>query len=200
VGQALCTARFWLLWTMFFLNICAGIMLIALASPMLQELHHLSEMRAALLVGLIVGIPNGAGRLAWSAASDYLGRSGTFIIMFLLELAAFAVLATSPALGVFEACVVLILTCYGAGFAISPAFLADMFGTRHAGAIYGVLLTAWGAGGVVGPQLGAFLREATHNYTASLHAITAALALALVLALILAALLYLSLARSRRRA
>jgi OFA family oxalate/formate antiporter-like MFS transporter len=192
LSEALRTSRFWLLWTMFFLNICAGIMLINLASPMAQEMHHLTAAQAAALVG-VSSVANGLGRLGWSAASDFLGRSATFMLMFLLQIGAFLALPALASAGLFEADLALILTCYGAGFAISPAFLADMFGKRNVGAIYGVLLTAWGIGGVVGPQLGARLREATHSYTASLHVITAGLALALVLAIVLR----LTLARTR---
>jgi OFA family oxalate/formate antiporter-like MFS transporter len=188
VAQALGTTRFWLLWAMFFLNICAGIMLIALASPMAQETHHLTAPKAAMLVGLM-GIANGCGRLLWPGASDYLGRSGTFILMFLLQIAVFAALPAAPSAPWFGAGVLAILSCYGAGFAIGPAFLADMFGTRHTGAIYGVLLTAWGAAAVAGPQLGAVLRQATGSYRGALHIITMGLAVALALSVMLRLLL-----------
>jgi OFA family oxalate/formate antiporter-like MFS transporter len=193
VGQALRTLKFWLLWTLFFLNICAGITLIALASPFAQEAHGLTRAQAAVLVGLM-GVANGTGRLAWSAVSDYLGRPGTFILMFLLQIAVFAALPSVASAPWFEAGLMVILTCYGAGFAIGPAFLADMFGTRHVGAIYGALLTAWSAAALAGPQLGARLRHVTGSYTGVLHAI----ALGLTLALVLAVLLGLSLARARR--
>jgi MFS transporter, OFA family, oxalate/formate antiporter len=186
--QAVRTARFWLLWTMFFLNICAGITLISLASPMGQDVYHLTPAQAAVLVGLI-GIANGAGRLGWSTASDFLGRPATYILMFALQLTLFAVLPAVASAGAFEACLVVILTCYGAGFAVGPAFLADMFGTRHAGAIYGLLLTAWSAAGLAGPQLGALLRQTTGSYTGVLRAITVGLGVALILAVVLSVIL-----------
>ena len=34
-----------------------------------------------------------------------------------------------------------------------PAFAADFFGPKNAGTIYGIMLTAWSAGGIVGPLL-----------------------------------------------
>jgi OFA family oxalate/formate antiporter-like MFS transporter len=95
----------------------------------------------------------------------------------------------------FEAGLMAILTCYGAGFAIGPACLADMFGTRHVGAIYGVLLTAWSAGAVAG-LMGSQFHQVTGSYNGALHVITAGL----VLALILAVLLRLSLGGARQRA
>ena len=52
-----------------------------------------------------------------------------------------------------------ILTMYGGGFATIPAYLADIFGTQHVGAIHGRLLTAWSLAGIVGPMLISYLRE-----------------------------------------
>jgi hypothetical protein len=48
---------------------------------------------------------------------------------------------------------------YGGGFATIPAYLADIFGTQHVGAIHGRLLTAWSLAGIVGPMLISYLRE-----------------------------------------
>ena len=42
---------------------------------------------------------------------------------------------------------------YGGGFATAPAYLKDLFGTMHVGAIHGRLLTAWSVAGVLGPVL-----------------------------------------------
>ena len=52
-----------------------------------------------------------------------------------------------------------ILTMYGGGFATIPAYLADIFGTQHVGAIHGRLLTAWSIAGIIGPMLISYLRE-----------------------------------------
>jgi hypothetical protein len=42
---------------------------------------------------------------------------------------------------------------YGGGFATIPAYLRDLFGTMHLGAIHGRLITAWSMAAVLGPQL-----------------------------------------------
>jgi MFS family permease len=52
-----------------------------------------------------------------------------------------------------------ILTMYGGGFATVPAYLADLFGTQHVGAIHGRLLTAWSVAGIVGPVVVNYIRE-----------------------------------------
>ena len=48
---------------------------------------------------------------------------------------------------------------YGGGFATVPAYLADLFGTQHVGAIHGRLLTAWSMAGILGPVLVNYIRE-----------------------------------------
>ncbi len=53
----------------------------------------------------------------------------------------------------------IVLSIYGGGFATIPAYLRDVFGTMHVGAIHGRLLTAWSAAGVVGPLLINYLRD-----------------------------------------
>ena len=49
--------------------------------------------------------------------------------------------------------VAVIALCYGGGFGTMPAFATDVFGPKHAGTIYGAMLTAWSAGAIVGPLL-----------------------------------------------
>jgi hypothetical protein len=48
---------------------------------------------------------------------------------------------------------------YGGGFATIPAYLKDVFGTMHVGAIHGRLLTAWSVAGVLGPVLVNYIRD-----------------------------------------
>ena len=61
-----------------------------------------------------------------------------------------------------------ILSCYGGGFGTMPAFATDYFGPKFVGSIYGLMLTAWGFGGVLGPLLIARIREATGSYSEAL--------------------------------
>ncbi len=66
-----------------------------------------------------------------------------------------------------------ILLCYGGGFGTMPAFVADYFGAENVGPIYGLMLTAWGFAGVLGPTLIATLRQSTGRYHEALYAIAA---------------------------
>jgi MFS transporter, OFA family, oxalate/formate antiporter len=177
--EAVATPQFWLLWLLFFINISAGIMLISLASPMAQEIVGLTAVQAGVMVGLM-GIFNGAGRLLWSTSSDYIGRVGTYGTMFVIQIVLFALLPNLRSALLFQGAFFLVMTCYGGGFATCPAFIADLFGALRAGAIHGVILTAWSAAGIFGPTLGAMIREATQSYSGALYTISGALVVALV--------------------
>ena len=119
---------------------------------------------AAAFVG-IIGLLNGFGRIAWSTVSDYLGRGWTYVVFFVLEIAAFWKLSSVCEVMAFQGLVLLIVSCYGGGFSCMPAYLSDIFGTKQLSAIHGRILTAWGLAGVVGPFLVSFFRETTSGYS-----------------------------------
>jgi MFS transporter, OFA family, oxalate/formate antiporter len=183
-NEALKTWQFSALWWIFFVNITCGIGLLAVASPMAQEVVGMSPAAAASLVG-IIGLFNGAGRILWSTISDYIGRGYTYVLFFLVETIAFWKLATTTETFLFEALVLLIITCYGGGFSCMPAYLSDIFGTRKLSAIHGKILTAWGLAGVVGPFLVSLLRESTSGYTLTLYFFAGCFVFNLVIALLL---------------
>ena len=181
VDKAWRTPQFWLMWWLLCLNVSAGIGVIGMASPMIQEvfggklmglpgvpLRDLSDAQKAQLATIgaafaaLLSVFNIAGRIGWATASDYLGRKRTYVIFFALgavlyALAPFAGRIGSVALFVILFCI--ILTMYGGGFATIPAYLADIFGTQFVGAIHGRLLTAWSAAGILGPVLVNYIRE-----------------------------------------
>ncbi len=180
LNRAWKTPQFWLVWGVLFLNVTAGIAVISMASPMLQDvfggkLAGLTEAAAALtpeqkaavvaaaagLVGLI-SLFNSLGRLFWASLSDKIGRKNTYYTFFSLGIVLYCLLPTWGHMGVaglFVITVCVILSMYGGGFATVPAYLADLFGTQMVGAIHGRLLTAWSAAGIFGPFVIAAIRE-----------------------------------------
>jgi len=176
------TPQFWLVWGVLCLNVTAGIGVIAMASPMLQDVFGgrligvnattldtaqkaAIAAAAAGLLGLI-SLFNSLGRLFWAALSDYLGRKATYYTFFVLGILLYATLPTLGHLGMagaFVAAVCIIMTMYGGGFSTIPAYLADLFGTQMVGAIHGRLLTAWSVAGIAGPFLIAAIRQAQIN-------------------------------------
>lgn len=163
LAEALRSPRWYLLWFILALNVTAGAALISVASPLAQEFTGVSVGVASTLV-ITISIFNGAGRLFWGWLSDATGRPYTFLIIFIVQI--FAFLAT-PFIGSIALLFIpasIIGLCYGGGFGTMPAFAADFFGPKNAGTIYGAMLTAWSAGGIVGPLLIASLDHKTALY------------------------------------
>jgi MFS transporter, OFA family, oxalate/formate antiporter len=165
--QALSNWRWYTLWAILFLNVTAGISIISQAAPMTQEITGVSPLVAATTVG-ILSIANGAGRLLWAWLSDSLGRPAVFLIMFSLQAVLFFSLPAQRDFAILVSSAFVILSCYGGAFGTMPAFATDYFGLKFIGSIYGLMLTAWGLGGFLGPLLIARIREATGSYSAAL--------------------------------
>ena len=149
------TPQFWLLWTVLCANVTAGIGVLAQASPMAQDMFGVSAAVAGGFVGLL-SIFNMGGRFLWSSFSDVIGRKGIYCVYFLLGCALYLTIPyaqkiNSVVLFVAVACV--IISMYGGGFATTPAYLRDLFGTMQVGAIHGRVITAWSMAAVLGPQL-----------------------------------------------
>ena len=175
------TPQFWLIWAVLCLNVSAGIGVIGMASPMLQEIFGgaligkpelgfaaLDASQKATIAVIAAGFAgllslfNIAGRFVWASSSDHFGRKATYFIFFALGIALYAAAPTLAHTGnkaLFVLAFGLILSMYGGGFATVPAYLADIFGTAYVGAIHGRLLTAWSTAGIVGPVVVNYIRE-----------------------------------------
>lgn len=176
------TPQFWLIWAVLCLNVSAGIGVIGMASPMLQEIFAGSLIGlpdltfsqldatqkgqiAAIAAGFtgLLSLFNIGGRFFWASLSDKIGRKNTYYTFFILGIVLYAVaptLADMGSKGLFVLAFAIILSMYGGGFATIPAYLADIFGTQFVGAIHGRLLTAWATAGIVGPVVVNYIREA----------------------------------------
>ena len=172
--------QFWLIWMVLTMNVSAGIGVIGMASPMLQEVFggslidvpkRFSELDKSQLAAIaavaggfaaLLSLFNIAGRFFWASLSDKLGRKMTYVVFFVLGGLLYASLPSSAAAGsklMFVGAVCIILSMYGGGFATVPAYLADIFGTQFVGAIHGRLLTAWATAGILGPVVVNYMRE-----------------------------------------
>jgi MFS family permease len=154
-NEALGTVQFYLLWGILFINVTAGIGILAQASPMMQDMFLKTPLQAAAVVSFI-SLFNAGGRFFWASLSDYIGRRNTYIIFFLAQVGLFLLIPTLATGGdwvAFQAALFVIFSMYGGGFATIPAFLADMFGPENVGAIHGALLTAWSAAAIAGPMI-----------------------------------------------
>ena len=171
--QCIGSGKFLMMWTVFFFNIIAGIMFIGFQSPLLQDLLKKALDPATLsdpqvIAGLaasgatliaISSIFNGVGRFFWGGLSDKIGRIQTFRLILGSQLIVFIALLFVDSPIVFGVLVCYILLCYGGGFGSMPSFVLDVFGPKLMPVVYGTILTAWGCGGIVGPQIVAFLKD-----------------------------------------
>jgi MFS family permease len=208
LNQAWKTPQFWLIWAVLCANVTAGIAVIAMASPMLQEVFGgrlvgldahatLSAAQKAAIVAAAAGLVglislfNSLGRIFWASTSDLIGRKATYVVFFLLGVALYCALPTLGQMGlatVFVAAVCVIISMYGGGFATVPAYLADIFGTQMVGAIHGRILTAWSVAGIVGPALIAEVRQVqldhgvakSHVYDGTLYIMAGVLVVGLI--------------------
>jgi MFS family permease len=180
VQRAWRTPQFWMLFTVLCMNVSAGIGVIGMASPMLQEvfggkligvagtLKDLTPAQRAQVATIGAGFAallslfNIAGRIGWASLSDFIGRKRTYFVFFTLGILLYSFAPTAGRIGsvpLFVAIFCFILTMYGGGFATIPAYIADLFGTRFVGAIHGRILLAWSTAGILGPQLVNNIRE-----------------------------------------
>ncbi len=172
--------QFWLVWVVLCMNVSAGIGVIGMASPMLQEVFggsligvakkfgELDKTQLTAIAGVAAGFTallslfNIGGRFFWASLSDKMGRKMTYVVFFVLGGIMYFSAPGSAAAGnklLFVAAFCIILSMYGGGFATVPAYLADLFGTQMVGAIHGRLLTAWATAGILGPVVVGYMRE-----------------------------------------
>jgi MFS transporter, OFA family, oxalate/formate antiporter len=182
-GQAVKTWQWAALWALLFLNVTAGIAVISEAAPMAEEIGGASATAAASLVS-IIAIFNGIGRFAWASFSDVIGRRWVFLSMFVIQAVVFFLLPNASSYALFAVLACVILFCYGGGFGTMPAFAADYFGSKNVGRIYGLMLTAWSAGGVAGPLLISKIKDGTGAYDTALYIIAGMLVVSCIIPLI----------------
>lgn len=162
------SGEFALLWIIFFCGITAGIAIIGFQSPLFQEIcikagiesdkATLARWGATLIA--VSSLFNGIGRFFWGGVSDRIGRRATFRLLLGTQFLAFFLLMQTASPWLFALLVCYVLLCYGGGFGTMPALILDRFGSRLMPATYGVILTAWSAAGIAGPQMVALIKDA----------------------------------------
>ncbi|KAL7518960.1 hypothetical protein ACHAWX_003759 [Stephanocyclus meneghinianus] len=182
------TTQFPLLWLSVFGNATGGLALLSSSKMMLTDIFagvapHI--VTPAFCTGYVsaLGVGMALGRFGWSAISDVIGRKSAYALFGLgvpivgmapylchtvVDIAGNGSLTTGeinvmPYLLTFYSGSVLAITFYGGIFSILPAYIADLFGQKHAGAIHGKALTAWAASAVAGPMGLAYLRSSSQE-------------------------------------
>ena len=182
---------FYVLWLMFFSASTAGLMVIGILAPFVREQvlkGGVDALQAGAVGATAVGVLaifNAAGRVVWGVLSDKIGRTLSFILIFVAQGAVMFVLASLKGATALYVAAGLVGFNYGGIFALLPSATADMFGSKNLGANYGWVFTSYGIAGIVGVAAGNVAKEQTGDYryafwmAAGLCLISAVLALVL---------------------
>ena len=141
----------------------------------------MSEGSAEQALGMLA-LFNGLGRIVWGTAGQFFGPKRAAIALMLLQAAMLSVLpslAGSVAMLALAACWVGFH--FGGNLSLFPLMTADRFGIKHLGANYGMVFTAYGVGGVVGPILAGDIWDTLHSYQWAFIAASAACVVAAAL-------------------
>ena len=142
-------------WLFMFLNISAGLCLIPLAKQMMKSptVGYTDGLITTIIA--LCGIMNGGGRFLFAWWSDQLARRINILLIILSISAGIMTLSFWPPM--IGLALLVINACYGAGFSVIPAILADHYGMTNISKIHGAVLSAWGFAGLAGNQAAMFV-------------------------------------------
>ena len=168
-SEMLRTRTFALLWLAYCLGVTAGLMVISQLVPFARA-AGLSAAAATFAI-TIGAIGNAGGRILSGWLSDTLGRLTTLRVMVLVSAVAMPTLfAVREDVFLFYAVVIVVYWCYGTQLSVFASATADFYGTRSLGMNYGVLFSAWGIAGMIGPLIGAHVFDAFGDYRYACYA------------------------------
>lgn len=168
-SEVLRTPAFYLLWLGFGLGSTAGIMVISQLIPFAKN-QGISSATIATL-GLVIGaFGNVSGRILSGWISDLMGRLNTLrVVLVISSMAMPALYWVGTHIAGLYVMIFIVYFCYGTQASVNPATVSDFWGTRHAGTNYGLIFTAWGFAGILGPTIGGVLFDKYRNYGAAFY-------------------------------
>lgn len=179
-GQMLRTTTFWLMWAGYALGCSAGLMVISQLVPFAKSVGIAAAALSTMT--LVIGAcGNAAGRVLSGWMSDKLGRINVLRVMIgICVLAMPALYAAGSNVALLYAAVFVVYWCYGTQLSVNGVAASDFWGTKNAGINYGILFTAWGVAGIIGPRIGGVLFDRYRNYQAAFYTAAALAAVALL--------------------
>ncbi len=163
-GEMVQTPAFYFMWVAYALGCSAGLMVISQLVPFAKSVGIPSTSLAAM--GLVVGaVGNASGRILSGWMSDVLGRINVLRLMIAISMVGMPILymVGNNVVALFLI-VFVIYWCYGTQLSVNGAACSDFWGTKNAGINYGLLFTAWGVAGIIGPRIGGYFYTQTHSY------------------------------------
>ncbi|MGD0974450.1 MAG: OFA family MFS transporter [Candidatus Korobacteraceae bacterium] len=163
-GEMVQTPAFYFMWVAYALGCSAGLMVISQLVPFARSVGIPSTSLAAM--GLVVGaVGNASGRILSGWMSDALGRINVLRLMIAISMVGMPILyMVGDNVAALFLIVFVIYWCYGTQLSVNGAACSDFWGTKNAGINYGLLFTAWGVAGIIGPRIGGYFYTQTHSY------------------------------------
>lgn len=155
--------QFYLLWIIFFFGTLSGLKVLGQLSSIGKEQAGLAISGASFLI-MLYAVFNCVGRFTCGIVSDKIGRKTTLIIIFTIQVITYLLFSKMTTLFTLSIGTALIAICFGGMLAVFPSMTADYFGVKNLGTNYGLVFTAWGAGGVIGPLIGGMVRDTVGKY------------------------------------
>jgi len=162
-SEAVKTPTMWFMWVAYALGTAAGLMVISQLVPFARQQGHAIEIATtAIFVG---AIGSASGRILSGWMSDGLGRLNVLRLMIgVSALSMFLLFHVGASVAMLYLMVFVIYWCYGTQLSVNASTAADFWGTKNVGANYGILFTAWGVAGIIGPRIGGQLYDKFGNY------------------------------------
>jgi OFA family oxalate/formate antiporter-like MFS transporter len=169
-SEVLTTPTFYFMWVAYALGTSAGLMVISQLVPFAKSQGIASD--ALAFMGLVVGaVGNAGGRILSGWLSDALGRLNVLRLMILISAIAMPILyAVGANVALLYATVFIVYWCYGTQLSVNGSATSDFWGTKNAGINYGILFTAWGVAGIIGPRIGGLMFDKYKNYQYAFYA------------------------------
>jgi len=158
--EMLKTPQYYFLLVMYTFANIAGLMIIAHASPIGQQIANLSPMQAGSIVS-ILAIVNTVGRIFWATLSDKTGRMRALFIMYVISAVTMFGMNSLGSFWLYALGVSLIAFCFGGAMGTFPSVAADFYGPKHVGVNYGFIFLAYSGGALIGPRLAAVVVESS---------------------------------------
>ncbi|MGZ8441134.1 MAG: L-lactate MFS transporter [Candidatus Deferrimicrobiaceae bacterium] len=177
-GEMVRTPTFYLMWIAFALGTGAGLMLISQLVPFGRQQLGIGATAAALAIS-VGALGNASGRIFSGWLSDAIGRLQTLRLMVGVSILAFLILPRISGVAQLYALVFAVYYCYGTQLSLYASTTGDFFGTKNLGVNYGLVFSAWGVAGIIGPIIAGRLFDVFGNYTNAFYVGSAICAVAL---------------------
>jgi len=168
-GEMWRTSPAYFMWIAYALGTSAGLMVISQLVPFAKSMNIPGEALAAIT--LFVGAAgNASGRIFSGWMSDAMGRLNVLRLMIGISAVAMPLLyLTGSNVAMLYVMVFVVYWCYGTQLSVNASTTSDFWGTKNAGINYGLLFTAWGVAGIIGPRIGGVLFDKYKNYEAAFY-------------------------------